>query len=69
MAAQPGTVRLIAVGGVQMLVMVVAREAAGQRNLSTPGVKERISDMLKGQRQQVLRAAYLAGDPRGDRRW
>ena len=47
MNAQPGTVRLIAVGGVQMLVMVVAHETAGQRDLSTPGVKDRISTMLQ----------------------
>ena len=59
MGAQPGTVRAITVGGVHMLVLVVAHEAAGQRDLSTPGVRERISGMLRGQREQVLRAAYL----------
>ena len=59
MGAQPGTVRAITVGGVHTLVLVVAHEVAGQRDLSTPGVRDRISEMLKGQRQQVLRAAYL----------
>ena len=57
--------RLITVGGVHMLVLVVAHEVAGQRDLSTPGVKDRISGMLKGQREQVLRAAYLTA-LRGD---
>ena len=65
MGAQPGTVRAITVGGVHMLVLVVAREAAGQRDLSTEGVRERISGMLRGQREQVLRAAYLTAI-RGD---
>lgn len=59
LSAQPGTVRLITVNGAQVLVLVVAHEAAGQRDLTTPGVKDRISEMLKGQREQILRAAYL----------
>ena len=65
MGAQPGTVRAITVGGVHRLVLVVAHETAGQRDLSTPGVRERISGMLRGQREQVLRAAYLTAI-RGD---
>ena len=37
-----------------------AREPAGQRDLSTPGVRERITTGLKSVREQTLRAAYLA---------
>jgi peptidyl-prolyl cis-trans isomerase SurA len=62
---QPGTVRLISVNGAHVLVLVAAHEAAGQRDLNTEGVKDRISGMLKGQREQVLRAAYLTA-ARGD---
>jgi peptidyl-prolyl cis-trans isomerase SurA len=65
LGAPPGTVRLINVNGAQVLVLVVAHEEAGQRDLSTPGVKDRISGMLREQRQQVLRAAYLTS-LRGD---
>lgn len=60
MNAQPGTVRVVTIGGIHTIVLVVAREAAGQRDLNTPDVKERITGMLRGQREQVLRTAYLA---------
>ncbi len=55
----PGTVNVAAVGGAYTLVLVVAHEQAGQRDLSTPGVKERITDALKSRREQLLRTAYL----------
>ena len=60
LTAEPGTVRLVTVGGVYTIVLVVAKEAAGQRDLSMPDVKQRITDLLRGRREQVLRAAYLA---------
>jgi hypothetical protein len=41
------------------MVLIVAHEAAGQRDLSTPGLKERITETLRGPREQVLRTAYL----------
>jgi peptidyl-prolyl cis-trans isomerase SurA len=55
----PGTVNVAAVGGAYTLVLVVAHEQAGQRDLSTPGVKDRITDALKSRREQLLRTAYL----------
>jgi peptidyl-prolyl cis-trans isomerase SurA len=58
--AEPGTLRVVTIGGVHTLVLVVAREAAGQRDLRTPDVRERITEMLRGQREQLLRAAYFA---------
>ena len=39
--------------------MVVAREPAGQRDLSTPGLKDQITSTLKSRREALLRAAYL----------
>lgn len=60
LTAEPGSVRLVTVGGVHTIVLVVARETAGQRDLSMPEVRERITELLRGRREQVLRAAYLA---------
>jgi hypothetical protein len=55
----PGTVNVVTVGGVHTIVLVVAHEDAGQRDLSNPAVKERITGTLKGRKAQLLRAAYL----------
>ena len=46
-------------GGAHTLVLVVAHEPAGQRDLSTPGVSDRITEALKARKEQLLRAAYL----------
>lgn len=55
----PGTVSVASMGAAHTLVLVVAHEPAGQRDLSTPGVNDRITEALKARREQVLRAAYL----------
>jgi peptidyl-prolyl cis-trans isomerase SurA len=55
----PGTVNVASMGGAHTLVLVVAHEPAGQRDLSTPGVSDRITEALKGRKEQLLRAAYL----------
>ena len=55
-----GTVNVASAGnGAFTIVLVVAREAPGQRDLSTPGVKDRITNTLKGRKEALLRAAYL----------
>ena len=41
------------------MVLVVAREPAGQRDLSTPGMRERITETLRGRKEQLMRMAYL----------
>jgi peptidyl-prolyl cis-trans isomerase SurA len=56
---QPGSVNVASGGGAYTLVLVVAHEPAGQRDLTTPGMKERITDTLRGRREQLLRLAYL----------
>ena len=58
--AEPGTLRVVSNGGAHTIVFVVAREAAGQRDPSMPDVKERITSLLRGRREQLLRGAYLA---------
>jgi peptidyl-prolyl cis-trans isomerase SurA len=55
-----GTVNVASAGnGAFTIVLVVAREAAGQRDLATPGVKDQITNTLKSRREGLLRAAYL----------
>jgi peptidyl-prolyl cis-trans isomerase SurA len=62
---EPGTVNLVSGGGAYTLVLVIAREPAGQRDLSTPGMRDRITETLRGRREQLLRLAYLT-TVRGD---
>lgn len=54
-----GTVNVASVGGAHTLVLVVAHEPAGQRDLSTPGLKDRITATLRGRKEELLRMAYL----------
>jgi peptidyl-prolyl cis-trans isomerase SurA len=55
----PGNARVVTQGGARTIVFVVSREAAGQRDLSTPAVKEQITTTLRQRREQLLRTAYL----------
>ena len=55
----PGTARVVSQGGAHTIVFVVAHETAGQRDLSTPKVREQITATLRGRKEQLLRAAYL----------
>jgi len=57
---KPGNARVVSQGGAHSIVFLVAYEAAGQRDLSMPEVKQRISDGLKARQEQLLRTAYLA---------
>jgi peptidyl-prolyl cis-trans isomerase SurA len=57
--SEPGTVKVVSAGGAHTLVMVVAREPAGQRDLTMPGVRENITATLHDRKLQVLRTAYL----------
>ena len=55
----PGNARIVSQGGGHSIVFLVAKEAAGQRDLSMPEVKQRITDGLKARQEQLLRTAYL----------
>jgi peptidyl-prolyl cis-trans isomerase SurA len=56
----PGTVNVASAGnGAFTIVLVVGREAAGQRDLTTPGLKDQITTTLKARKEGLLRAAYL----------
>jgi peptidyl-prolyl cis-trans isomerase SurA len=56
---EPGNVGAAAAGGGYTLVAVIAREAAGQRDLNTPGVHDTIKTNLHDRKEQLLRVAYL----------
>ena len=56
----PGSVRVVSNGGAHTIVLVVGHETAGQKDLSMPEVKNAITSTIKGRREQLLRAAYLA---------
>jgi peptidyl-prolyl cis-trans isomerase SurA len=59
--ATPGTVNVVSSGtGVHTLVLLVAQEKAGQRDLGSPGVRDRITGTLRNGREQLLRTAYLS---------
>jgi peptidyl-prolyl cis-trans isomerase SurA len=59
MKSEPGTVNVVTLNGIHTIVLVAGREPAGQRDLSTPAVRENITVNLRGRREQLLRAAYL----------
>jgi len=55
----PGSVNVVSLNGAYTIVLVVAQQAAGQRDLSVPAVRENITATLRGRKEQLLRAAYL----------
>jgi peptidyl-prolyl cis-trans isomerase SurA len=61
----PGSVNVASAGGGYSLILVVAHEQAGQRDLSTPGMRDQITATLRGRKEQLLRLAYLTAI-RGD---
>jgi peptidyl-prolyl cis-trans isomerase SurA len=57
--SQPGAVRMVSIGGGHTIVLLVARDTAGQKDPSMPQVKEMITNTLKGRREQLMRAAFV----------
>ena len=62
---KPGTVNVVSSNGGHSIVAVIAHEQAGERGLTTPGVREGITDTLRARKEQLLRTAYLSA-ARGD---
>ncbi len=62
---KPGTVNVATSGGIHTIVAIIAHEQPGERGLSTPGVREGITETLKTRKEQLLRTAYLSS-ARGD---
>lgn len=59
LSKEPGSINVVSTGGAHTIVLVVAHEQAGQRDLSTPGVRENITETLRARKEQLLRTAYL----------
>jgi peptidyl-prolyl cis-trans isomerase SurA len=57
--ASPGTVSAVTVNGVHTIVLLIAREPAGQKDPSMPEVKQAITNNLKSRKEQLMQAAYL----------
>jgi peptidyl-prolyl cis-trans isomerase SurA len=55
----PGSARVLSVNGGYSIVVVLAKDTAGQKDLSMPEVKNGISQALRSRREQLLRAAFL----------
>ena len=58
--SNPGTVQLVSGNGAYTIVLTVAKDKKGQKDLTMPDVKEGISSMLKNRKEQLFRAAYLS---------
>jgi len=58
--SNPGTVQLVSGNGAYTIVLTVAKDKKGQKDLSMPEVKDGISSMLKNRKEQLFRAAYLS---------
>lgn len=56
---EAGSVNVVTAGGAHTIVLVVAHEQPGQRDLSMPAVRENITNTLRGRKEQLLRTAYL----------
>ena len=58
--ATPGSAKVIGANGGYVIMVVIGKDTAGQKDLGTPGVKDAIGQSLKARREQVLRAAYVS---------
>jgi peptidyl-prolyl cis-trans isomerase SurA len=59
MKMEPGSVSVASMQGGYTVVALIAKQTAGQRDLSTPEVRDGITATLKDRREQLLRTAYL----------
>jgi parvulin-like peptidyl-prolyl isomerase len=59
LSSAPGSVRLVSIGGGHTIVLVVAKDLAGQKDPSMPEVRQAITQTLRGRKEQLLRAAYV----------
>jgi peptidyl-prolyl cis-trans isomerase SurA len=60
LAAKPGSAKVLGSNGGFVIVVVLGKDPAGQKDLTTPGVKDAISQSLKSRREQLLRSAYIS---------
>jgi peptidyl-prolyl cis-trans isomerase SurA len=56
---EPGTASTLSIGQNYVVLMVVSREPAGQRELGNATVRDGIRDLLRSRREQLLQQAYI----------
>ena len=56
---EPGTASTLSIGQNYIVLMVVSREPAGQRDLGNATVRDGIRDLLRSRREQLLQQAYV----------
>ena len=61
----PGSAKVVGANGAYTVVLLVAKDTAGQKDPSMPEVKQAITQALRNRREGLLRAAYL-GSIRND---
>jgi len=62
LSLKPGQISgVIALRDSYRILKLVAKEAPGQRELSDPAVQQSVRDNIHNRKEQLLRAAYLAG--------
>jgi peptidyl-prolyl cis-trans isomerase SurA len=57
---EPGSVSSMSMNGNFTILAMIAKEPAGQRDLSTPTVHDGIRDTLRTRKQDLLRTAYIS---------
>jgi peptidyl-prolyl cis-trans isomerase SurA len=57
--ARPNSAKALGNDNGFVIVLVLGKDLAGQKDLGTPGVKDAISQALKSRREQLLRSAYI----------
>lgn len=57
---EPGTASTLSIGPNYIVLMVVSREPAGQRELGTAAVRDGIRDLLRSRREQLLHQAFVS---------
>lgn len=56
---EPGTASTLSIGQNYIVLMVVSREPAGQRDLGTATVRDGIRDLLRSRREQLMQQAFI----------
>jgi peptidyl-prolyl cis-trans isomerase SurA len=63
MRLEPGAVNLVTTGNTYTILLLIAKEPAGQRPLAS--VRDSIRNVLQSRREEVLRAAYVSSARNG----
>jgi peptidyl-prolyl cis-trans isomerase SurA len=59
LGTSPGSISVVTINGAPTILLVVAKQDAGQHDLNSPGLRDSIKENLKNRRTQLLRDAYV----------